>query len=282
MTPNSPPSLFEQARSRRPEFGDVPIIRELCEQLLAEAEAEPPVPVERVASLRGISEIKEAVQPFAGMLAPTGRTNFVATVRASDSYERQRFTVCHETGHTFFPGYSTRQLRCDRPKTLLEQRCDIAATELLLPHRFFVGDLVDAGFSLASVGDLACAYESSIEATALRTVDLWPEPAALLVFRERHKPAESCREHRCEPKLRLDYAHVQGDWPHMRQHKSVGEDSAFGRALSGEQVSDTLDDLGDLSSGSTGPVEVHARRYGREGRVLALIRRSGRGSSMGR
>jgi IrrE N-terminal-like domain len=273
VTPNTPPALFDQLRARRPRLGDAALIRELCEQLLAEAEAEPPVPVQRIASLRGIAEIREADQPFAGMLSPRGR-NFAAFVRAADSYERQRFTICHETAHTLFAGYSTVQLRCGGPRTELEQRCDIAATELLLPYRFFIGDLADAGFGLDGTEELATLYEASIEATALRSVDLWPEPAMLIVLRERHKPAERGREDSCLPKLRLDYAHAAGSWPYMRAHKSVADDSPLGRAFAGELIHETVDDLGELSSGQTGPVEIHARRYGRDGRVLALVRRA--------
>jgi hypothetical protein len=264
-------SLFDVVAGTNPGLDERAVIRLACEQLLSEAEAEPPIPVERVASLRGIVEIGVADQPFAGMLSPRG-SNLVVTVRSSDGYERQRFTVCHETGHTFFAGYSQRQFRCGGEKTPLEQRCDIAAAELLLPHRFFEVDLAAGGFDLSTTEDLAEGYQASIEASALRSVDLWKEPAMLLVFRHRHKPAERGREHLCEPQLRLDYAHSQGEWPYLRHHKSVSAESAFGRAHAGELVSQVTE-LEDLCSEELGPVEVHARRYGADGRVLALVRR---------
>lgn len=263
-------SLFELAVRAHPGLGERAVIRKICEGLLSEAEAEPPIPVERVASLRGIVEIVAAEQPFAGMLTPRDG-NFVVTVRASDGPERRRFTICHETGHTVFPGFTQQQLRCGGPKDALEQRCDTVASELLLPFRFFVEDLSQAGFGLEGTGELAERYQASIEATALRSVDLWSEPAMLLVFRQRHKPAERGREHSIELKLRLDYAHTQGDWPYMRQHKSVSEESPFARALAGEWVSE-VSDLGELCGEDCGPVEIHARRYGLDGRVLALVR----------
>jgi hypothetical protein len=266
-------SSFERVRNERPYLTEEQVITLLCEQLLAEAEAEPPIPVERVASLRGIVEVQRREQPWAGILEPRGG-NFVVGVRASDGYERQRFTVCHESGHTFFPGFAERpRFRCNGGRTKLEQRCDTAASELLLPRRYFLADLLEAGFGLAATETLADDYEASVEATALRVNHLCPEPTALLVFRERHKPVERGRESDCKPKLRLDYSIARGDWPYFPQHKSVSLDSPFGRAFVGELVEE-VGSLGELVANDPGPVEIHARRYGKNGRVLALIRRA--------
>jgi hypothetical protein len=236
-------SLFDQVRRRRPELSEREAITLLCEEVLAA----PPVPVERIASLRGIARIDQREQPWAGTLRPEGR-NFVVDVRASDGYERQRFTICHESGHTFFAGFAEQlQFRCNGERTTLEQRCDIAATELLLPRRFFLGHIADADFGLETVEQLAAEYEASIEATALRLSDLWEGPSAVLVLRERHKPTESGREESCEPKLRLDYSITSGAWPFLRRYKSVPADSLFARAFAGELV-DEIGSLAELSS----------------------------------
>jgi Zn-dependent peptidase ImmA (M78 family) len=265
-------SLFELEATRQPSLSEQALIRTICERLLSEAEAEPPVPIERVASLRGIVSIEETDQLWAGMLFRRDR-NFVVTVRSADGYERRRFTVCHEAGHTFFRGYhDVEQFRCNGERTKLEQRCDMAASELLLPFRFFVQDLRDTGFGFDGVEQLARSYEASIEATALRVADLWPEPTLLLAFRQRHKPCEQGRESECEPKLRLDYAHASGDWPFMRRHKSVSPESPFARALDGEIVSERSY-LGEIAAFDLGAVHIDARRYGSDGRVLALVRR---------
>jgi hypothetical protein len=269
---NSQPSGFERLRRERPDLSEQATVVLLCERLLAEAEAEPPIPVERLASLRGIATIEQREQPWAGILEPRGN-NLVVGVRASDGYERQRFTVCHEAAHTFFPGFAERsQFRCDGKRSPLEKRCDLAATELLLPRRFFVEDLAGASFNLDTVEKLSVAYEASVEATALRLAELWKEPCALLVFRERHKPAERGRETECEPKLRLDYSVSSGDWPYLLRYKSVSPDSAPGRAFAGELVEEPFS-LGELAADDPGPLEIHARRYGGDRRVLALVRR---------
>lgn len=263
-------SLFEQLSRVEPALSDEDVVRRLCEDLLDEADVMPPVNVKLLASLRGIARIEERLQPWDGVLAPE-KGRFVVGVRASDGVERQRFTVLHEAGHTLLPGFSeARQYRCEGPKTRDEQLCDIAAAELLLPRRFFVSDLREAGPGLAGVEALAAAYEASIEATALRSVDLVPNRAILLVFRVGHKPSEHGRENECEPKLRLSWAHGQGRWPYMPKHKSADGGSPFMRAYEGEVV-DEVGTLGELAGAQGGRVMISARRYGNDGRVLALV-----------
>lgn len=276
MTNSQQLCLLDELRIEAPGATDEEAVVLACERLLQAAEAEPPVPLERVASLRGIVDVRSAEQPWAGILAPKMPRGFVVTVRASDGFERQRFTIGHEIGHTFFDGFhQERQFRCNGAKTRLEALCDLAATELLLPRAFFRADLAQTSFDLDSVEALADAYQASIEATALRTVDLCRAPAALLVLTPRHKPAEAGREHLVEPKLRLDYCHRVGKWPYALQHKSVDAHSPLAAALQGEIVDLAEADVAELFRSDPGPVELHAKRYGHSGRVLALIRPKG-------
>jgi hypothetical protein len=264
-------SLFDQLRLAEPDLADTDVVRRLCERLLDEAAVEPPIPVELIASLRGIRDILECDQPWAGMLAPENGS-LVVRVRASDGWRRQRFTILHEAGHTLLPGFAeAAQFRCNGSKTRTEELSDLAASELLLPRRYFKPDLVEAGFSLDAVEALSEIYDASIEATALRTVDLCDEPALMLSFSRRHKPSERAREETCEPKLRLDWAHGSGPWPYARRHKSVEDDSVFARAEIGELITEH-GDLGDLVAEDLPRLEIHARRYGSNGRVLALVR----------
>lgn len=263
-------SLFEQLSRVEPALSDEAVVRRLCEDLLDEADARPAVNVNLLASLRGIARVEQRLQPWDGVLA-CEKGQFVVGVRASDGTARQRFTVLHEAGHTLLPGFAeSRQYRCDGPKSRDEELCDIAAAELLLPRRFFVSDLADADAGLDGVEALASYYQASIEATALRSVDLGPGPAMLLVLRVAHKPSEAGREDDCEPRLRLSWAHAQGDWPFMPKHKSADDGSPFVRAQYGEVV-DEVGTLGDLASGDAGRLMISARRYGNDGRVLALV-----------
>ncbi|HTA98158.1 MAG TPA: ImmA/IrrE family metallo-endopeptidase [Solirubrobacteraceae bacterium] len=264
-------SLFEQLSQAEPTLTDEGIVRRLCEDLLDQSDVVPPMPVELLASMRGIARVERRQQPWSGLLAPT-RDGFVVGVRALDGIERQRFTILHEVGHTLLPGFAdTNQYRCSGPKTREEQLCDIAASELLLPRRFFVRDLLDATPGLEGVEALAKSYEASIEATALRAVDLQRDAAMLLVFRVAHKPSERGHEDEYEPKLRMSWSHGRrGNWPYMRQHKSVSDGSPIKRAHEGELV-DEVGTLGNLASTESGPVRISARRYGSDGRVLALL-----------
>ncbi len=267
-------SLFEQYRFGDPSLTDEQVVEAIGRQVLDDADASPPVDVEVLASVCGIAKVEHRLQIPAGMLFERdGR--LVASIRASDGLERGRFTVLHEGGHTFQPGYRRAiQHRCFGQKTHEEYLCDIAAAEMLLPREFFAVDLAEVGFDLAGVGLLAPAYLASIQATALRLVALSHEPVALLVFKLTHKPRERGRESACPPKLRLQWSSATGPWPFIPKDKSIDVRSVIGRAWEGEVVNE-LAVIDEVFKDALGPVNVDARRYGDS--VLALVRRpSGR------
>lgn len=266
-------SLFEETRRSEPTLSDEEIMRVLCEELLDEGEVTgPPTPLEMLASLRGIKEIEAADQPFAGVLAPS-EGGLAVRVRRADGRTRQRFTIGHETGHTLLPGFrQARQYRCNGEQTWLERMCDVAGAELLLPRRFFMPLMAAGDLDLETIEDLAGLFEASVEATARRAVALHPEPAMLLVLSDRHKPSEAGREGELPSRLRLDYSIRQGEWPFIKPHKSVSEEG-LGRALQGE-ILDGQGSIDELCSDAIGAVRISAKRYGRDGRVLALVRRA--------
>jgi hypothetical protein len=266
-------SLFEQMQNAVPTLSDEAVMRVLCEELLDEGEVQgPPTPVEILASLRGINDIKTAEQPFAGVLAPSDN-GFAVRVRQADGYGRQRFTISHETGHTLLPGFrEARQYRCNGEQTWLERMCDVAGAELLMPQRFFEPLMAQGDFDLDTTEELAALFEASIEAAARRAVALHPEPAMLLVLSDRHKPAEAGHEAELPTKLRLDYSVRHGDWPFFMPHKSA-DASGLGRALHGEILNEQ-GSIDELCVDAIGTVQISAKRYGREGRVLALVRRA--------
>ena len=188
-------SLFEQLRHSAPRLSDELVMRRLCLEILKEAEvSEPPVPVKMLASLRGIASIEEVEQPFAGMLQP-GDSGFEVRVRRRDGRRRQRFTICHEAGHTLLPGFrQARQFRCNGERSWLERMCDVAGAELLLPHDLLRPLLPEKGLDLRVVEGLADAFEASVEATSRRAVSLSRGTKMMLVLSERHKPSEVGRE----------------------------------------------------------------------------------------
>lgn len=262
-------SLFEQYRYGDPALTDEQVVEAIGRQVLDDADAEPPVDVNVLASVCGIATIEHRLAGPAGMLFQReGR--LIASIRASDGLERGRFTILHEGGHTFLRDFlRSTQYRCAGQKTDEEHLCDVAAAEMLLPREFFTKDLAQTGIGLQSVEDLAQYYVASNQATAVRAVALGQATVALLAFRETHKPTERGREHNCPPKLRLQWSSTSGPWPFARRHKSVDAASPIGRAWQGESISEiTL--LDDVFGPSLGRLQLDARRYGDT--VLALVR----------
>jgi IrrE N-terminal-like domain len=261
-------SLFEQARGANPDWADADVIRRVCEDILEETLSEPPVNPALLASMRGIARIEERNQPWAGVLTTEG-AHFVVGVRASDSYARRRFTVLHETGHTLLPGFADQaRYRCNGATTPEEQLCGLAASEFLFPRKFFTDDLAKAGFSTRGVEFLADRYHASIEATAIRAVELAPHDALLIALRVGIKPTEQHLAAPGAPTLRVAWSFGQGEWGYVRRHKSVESESVFARAFDGEIV----DEDGMLGSVCVYPdaVRLSVRRFGSE--VLALVR----------
>jgi hypothetical protein len=263
-------SLFELAQLDAPRASDDAIVRQLSEALLDEAGLAPPIDVRVLASLRGIAEIEIADQPWAGLLrSEAGR--LVVRLRGEDGHLRQRFTVLHEAVHTYLPGFAEApQHRCDPngKRDRKEELCDLGASELLLPRRHFEPDLANLGFDMDAVAELADRYQASLEATAIRAVDLTAGSALFLVLRVGHKPADA-RNPDAEPRLRHVYGHGRGPWPFVPRYKSVSVESPFGRALDGELIEGRFS-LNELVAGPDVPVRLSARAFGAE-RVLALI-----------
>lgn len=262
-------SLFEQYRYADPNLSDEQVVQAIARQILEDADAQPPVDVDVLASVCGIATIEHRLSGPAGMLFRRDGS-LVASIRAADGLERGRFTVLHEGGHTFLVDFLRGvALRCGGPTTREEQLCDVAAAEMLLPREFFVPDLLQLGISLQTVEDLADRYVASIQATALRLVALTDKRVALLAFKERRKPTEQGRESSCAPKLRLQWSATSGQWPYLRRHKSVEPQSPVGRAWQGEHVSE-IAAIDEVLGHRIGPLQLDARRYGDT--VLALAR----------
>ena len=266
-------SVFELEKLENPRLSDRDAVSAICERLLAESGVTPPVNVGLLASMRGIARIHETTQGPAGMLVHRDG-ELAAHIRQGDSRTRKRFTILHEAGHTLLPGYvEAPRYRCTGPRTAEEQLCDHAASELLFPRESFAADLAAAGIGTQATADLASAYQGSIEASAVRSVDLWPEDALLLVLQVANKPTEAGREEQFDPKLRLAWAHHKGSWPFTLRHKSVADSSPFARALDGDLIEE-IGTLEDLAVADAGPLRISARRYGSQERVLAMIARA--------
>jgi hypothetical protein len=267
------------------------LVVRLCAELLEDAGVSVPVDVRMLASFRGIAAIKEVDQAEAGCIFCDGE-RLLVQVRGSDSPERQRFTVCHEILHTFFPGFwEERRARTDPTvgnfdrNQLEEYLCDLGAAELLLPREPFLAAL-PAQPGIDDVITLAATFFASLEATAIRLVNLANVPMALVVLEPAWKPAEQRELARLatQPalaglesglppkKLRVRWAYG----PRMAtipKHKSVDGASLLATVLETGSV-----DYSGVTGLTAGAVQLSACHlpYRREGervdRVLALLR----------
>jgi len=113
---------------------------------------------------------------------------YVAEVEASDRRTRQRFSVCHELGHTFFGNDSDARSSgtpSDRERfeyDLEERLCNFIAAELLMPRALFEPLVQDCFPCFDSLTMLARSFGVSIEAAARRIIALELWPMASLAF----------------------------------------------------------------------------------------------------
>jgi hypothetical protein len=258
-------SLLDAERARRPEASDAACIEAITARLLGDLDVDvPPVDVEMVASALGIAEIRHEVTLVESGCLINDSGRLLVCLRATDAYARQRFTLCHESTHTFFPGFErTAQYRCSpsvappRPRASslrgrpgstptgreLEALCDLGASALLLPRHLFADRARHLDSVVESVEHLAARFEASLEATARRFVTDRDRGEAFLVLKVLNKPRDAAG---AAPKLRVATSTTSQLTGWIPQYKSAEPDGPFGRALQGEivdqvvQISDVL------------------------------------------
>lgn len=273
-------SALETARLRQPGTSDRVLVVELAEQIVRELELRPPVDLELLASFQGVHSVEVSDLPWSGCIVCKSGVVTIR-LRATDSAARRRFTCCHEIGHTLLPGFAhTTQYRCTPggptkagADSALEQLCDLAAAELLLPRAHALVDLIAAPFGLLTVEQVANGYEASLDATARRLISLSSEPTLMLDLRLAASKSDP------QPRLRVHSTSHTGSWPFIPHNKSVAAGHLLQEVLAGTAV-DTVADLACLvAGGSSLPVDLSARHYpyyDHEGtyvqRVLALAR----------
>jgi len=215
----------------------------------------PAINVEALASYRSIRMVNEP-PAFSedAELVPSGDRGVQMRVNRDRPLTRQRFSICHEVGHTLFPGYES-QVQCRKPRLrdwhdpsdIVEYLCDVASSEFLFPLEGFQADLDAAKMSAERLLFLATRYGASPEATVRRFIDLTEEPTGAVFFRWKHKPADkplkSMPSQRKLPgivgreparKLRVEYPVCNPAFEslryHIPQYKSIDEESVIFRA----------------------------------------------------
>ena len=161
--------------------------------------ADPPSRLLEVGHRLGVTKVVQRSLPtdengiLDGMLIPVDG-GYVIAVNQDVAESRQRYSLAHEIGHLIeikdpdstrssagtgprFKGLGSHENRQE------ERRCEAIAAELLMPFETFTRKVREAGLSLASVPFLARVFETSITSTAIRLLELMPEPALLVRWR---------------------------------------------------------------------------------------------------
>lgn len=283
---NMSESLLERRRADAPGAADVDHVVVLAAETIDELALMPPIDLDVVASYAGVSRVIIEDIPWAGCLVVDSNGGVEIRLRAGDVEGRRRFTGFHEVTHTFMPGYRlVTQYRCDPDASQasrddVEVLCDAGASEFLLPKRFFNEDLAAGDFGIELIEELAGDYAASLEATAHRVVDFWPEDVAFFSLELRNKPRDRPG---AAPALRVNTMRGRGAFPWVPRHKSVDLGSLTD-AIYGEVIDERLASM-ELLGRELGPGHLVAKLYpfiDQEGetrqRVLALLRRTPVGS----
>jgi hypothetical protein len=278
---NMSDSLLARRRTNAPGVADLDHVVALAAGTIDELALNPPIDLDIVASYFGVSRVVLDDIPWAGCLIVNDDVVEIR-LRQSDGAARRRFSGFHEVTHTFMPGYRlVPQYRCDpqpsrSARDEVEVLCDAGASEFLLPKRWFVGDLVAGDFGIELLEELADFYDASLEATAHRIVDHWPEEVAFFSLELRNKPRDLPG---AAPALRVNTMRGRGLFPWVPTHKSVNLGS-LATLADGEIISERLLNV-ELLGQDLGPCHLVAKPYpfvDQDGetrqRVLALLRRT--------
>jgi len=233
-----------------------------------------PVPIHAIATALDIVEIREAqITSFEGALVmPVDRNIGAIAVNAASPRRRRRFTIAHELGHFLSPHHrpvngvsfacSTRDLGSgwkgpanDLDRHLVQEaEANRFAIELLAPPRLMRRALTGIP-DLAKIVAVSEALDLSREAIARRTVELHPEPIAVLFSRDG----------------RLRYAERAGAFPFIAL--SQGDRLPTLPAAAGADGLSAHEDADprDWFAGRTAPSLVVQTLYQDEGYAITLL-----------
>ena len=141
----------------------------------------PPVDIKGIALSLGATSVGMADIPFAGVLLPSG-DNFRILVNKNHDVVRQRFSIAHEIAHVLFNSshIAMRQAPTSHVDEL-ERKCEALAAILLMPDPAFSEWSRGNRAGIEQIIELARSFLTSIQATAIRFVDVMEENCVLIV-----------------------------------------------------------------------------------------------------
>lgn len=150
----------------------------------------PPVPVQRLARVHGLTVVKDrkADTTISGFLVRRGSATFIG-VNAFHPLVRQRFTIAHELGHFLLHAPGPSEVHIDRVFDvkfrnevsaqgidLDEREANFFAASLLMPEQFIAKDLAEVDqmdlVNEAYLEKLAGRYQVSTQALVFRLANL--------------------------------------------------------------------------------------------------------------
>ena len=175
----------------------------------------PPYDPRRYAEVEGIPVFEEDDEAdWDAMLVPfRGHAGIWLNSRITNR-QRRAFSVGHELAHCWFQhALETAQLRAqDREKYYrtpeamqLERLCDLGAAELLMPAPAFQAAVEKQGFRAETVRILSDTFDVSLQACAVRMVELRKgAPCAVGFFDWKRQGNEERREYRADRVMRSE------------------------------------------------------------------------------
>lgn len=152
-----------------------------------------PIPVEEIARLAGISKIQPLNSAgFEGTLITNAeKSDGEIFFNATRPRSRQRFTIGHELGHFLLPWHRHTTFNCTtedvsgRANKDWETEANQFSAELLLPRSLVTQRLQGYGSpEMTHIQKLSEDFETSIEATARRFIELSEHPCAVVFSKD--------------------------------------------------------------------------------------------------
>ena len=157
----------------------------------------PPVPLLPLAESVGIAELREleTTSKFEGALVDrSGQDQWRHSDQGRHLEQRRRFTIGHELGHFLLPSHrgnrqctsdDLRETRRDTQHRRQEAEANRFSAGLLMPKPWFVREMEKLGEAdVTHVQLLAKQYQTSLEATANRYIDLTDDTCALVFSKD--------------------------------------------------------------------------------------------------
>ncbi len=145
-----------------------------------------PVPVKDIAMDRGVLCLESVLTGCLGRLIRKGSRGIIRTDIRIREEGRKRFAVAHELGHWFLHEHESQYFVCtgeqmrDYKGSPVEVEANLFASELLMPTFVFRGLAESAEPRLSNIKNLACTFNTSLTASAMKFIDTNRNECALV------------------------------------------------------------------------------------------------------